>query len=811
MQSSEAFPGAGAIPHDKLSAAQLLPSSQLYSGSNSDASQLPVKAEADSSMNNVFQPTDTIDPSSLHVDNSSENGEDVVMKDKLLPKVKQVSKCSYCENNSAESLKTVPCLECGSRCHIDCIKCTASFKSKILLGDDFFHFKCFKCTDGNERFRRYHLSWVDVVHITLFNLTHNPAVRPLGIDASNQFGGEHGPQEYGDSRVYFHYKADVARFIDQHWSYFWTKSRGETWINSASSALSTNSTENVPEDGRFESGKAKYNRNGMWALTDDLRFPSSYDSLQQQKTRTIMYSFAEDGSLIELRTQAGSSRRKRRTETTPRAGNGRAKKSRAGSGALAGSGGISGYGGASGKRGSRGRREQRSAWSISMWPDIDNPQGPAHMSREETHAAAQFVIESDRLTVWNDKGYRMAKASHGVETGAWYFEAQILEPMRPEFNLRIGWSQISGELQAPCGYDVFSYSVRAKPCTRFHAAIGSPYGEEFGPGDTLGVLIYLPSLDDDEKQDLADRKWRPGERYRQFTYSRPEAQRPYHADSELPPLPVLSGSELVYFKNGKCLGPAFQKLYLGKYYPAISSYMGGKVKVNLGPEFKFPLPAVWHNDTPIQPISALEYTLPEPSEPKETGDSEVKDADGEANIATSELNNSTSKPNNAAGEIKDATGEIGDTSNESKGPMAEAKDSTVEAKDSTAIKPTVEANGTISEGKDTTVATQDTITGEASNTVADAKSPLEPADPSLTTPITEGSKPADLEPEAPATENPPVSISEAMEIDNEPAGSKTGSDGSTAPSEELKTKLVLETQPESESTPSTNPLQDPAL
>ncbi|KAJ2743035.1 transcription factor, contains a PHD finger motif [Coemansia sp. BCRC 34301] len=575
----------------------------------------------------------------MAVDNSSENGDDIITKDKLLPKVKQVSKCSYCESNSAESLKTVPCLGCGSRCHIDCIECTANFKDKILLGDDFFHFKCLKCTGGQERFKRYHLSWVDVVHITLFNLTHNPNIRPNNAasinraradDPMGQFvSSEHGPQEYGDSRVYFHYKADVAKFIDQHWSYFWTKSRGETWINSASSALSTNSTENVPDDGRFESGKAKYNKNGMWALTDDLRFPSSYDSPQQQKTRTIMYSFAEDGSLIELRTQSANGRRKRRAEPTPKTGV-RTKKSRASgtpaslsAGNMAtGSSSGAHYGGeygsltnlaaASSKRGARGKRESKSAWSISMWPDIDNPQGPAHMSREETHAAAQFVIESDRLTVWNDKGYRMAKASHGVETGAWYFEVNVLEPVRPEYNLRVGWSQISGELQAPCGFDVFSYSMRAKPSTRFHAAIGSPYGEEYGPGDTLGVLIYLPALDDDERQDLADRKWRPGERYRQFTYSRPESQRPYNADNELPPMPVLAGSELVYFKNGKCLGPAFQKLYLGKYYPAISSYMGGKTKINLGPIFKYPPPSIWHKDMTVRPISDLEFTLPTP-------------------------------------------------------------------------------------------------------------------------------------------------------------------------------------------------------
>ncbi|KAJ2157762.1 transcription factor, contains a PHD finger motif [Coemansia sp. RSA 552] len=688
----------------------------------------------------------------MQVDNSSENDEDVVMKDKLLPKVKQVGRCSYCECNSAESLKTVPCLACGSRCHIDCIKCTEKFKDKILLGDDFFHFKCFKCTDGNERFKRYHLSWVDVVHITLFNLTHNPPVRPNrpgaggGVGDIDQFSSsEHGPQEYGDSRIYFHYKADVAKFIDQHWSYFWTKSRGETWINSASSALSTNSTENVPEDGRFESGKAKYNRNGMWALTDDLRFPSSYDSLQQQKTRTIMYNFAEDGSLVELRTQAANGRRKRRTDSAmSRSTSGRAKKSRAATGSMSGMGG---YGSSSGTTGKRGRkREVRSAWSISMWPDIDNPQGPAHMSREATHAATQFVIESDRRTVWNDKGYRLAKASHGVESGAWYFEAEVLAPVRPEFNLRIGWSQISGELQAPCGFDVFSYSVRAKPATRFHAAIGSPYGEDYGPGDTLGMLIYLPTLDSDEKQDLADRKWRPGERYRQFTYSRPDSQRPSYADSELPPLPVLANSELVYFKNGKCLGPAFQQLYLGKYYPAISSYMGGKVRVNLGPDFKYPPPAVWHNDMPIRPISDLEFTLPE-VKPEE--------AEPEAN---------STKANGVAANGTEPSAAV-PVASETKEPVvaeqAEAKDSGPMAVDPAPAAGTLPSDPAAAEAPPSDPAVASTLPSDPAAAIEGAQpeaangSPGDPkASEATPPPSTELQTKLVLEPTVPSTENP---------------------------------------------------------
>ncbi|KAJ2658758.1 transcription factor, contains a PHD finger motif [Coemansia sp. RSA 1199] len=792
MQSSEALQSAGVVPHAQssetlqsaggMSQAQLgeTLSPQVHSGPlNSDAEAI-APAEA------TPKQADANDSGTMHVDNSSENGEDVVMKDKLLPKMKQVSKCSYCENNSGESLKTVPCLECGSRCHIDCINCTAKFKHKILLGDDFFHFKCHKCTDGNERFRRYHLSWVDVVHITLFNLTHNPAVRPSGADPSNQFGGEHGPQEYGDSRVYFHYKADVARFIDQHWAYFWTKARGETWINSASSALSTNSTENVPEDGRFESGKAKYNKNGMWALTDDLRFPSSYDSLQQQKTRTIMYTFAEDGSLIELRTQATNGRRKRRTDTAPKAAGSRAKKPRAG----AHSGNDYASPGAGSKRGARARR----AWSIGMWPDIDNPQGPAHMSREETHAAAQYVIESDRLTVWNDKGYRMAKASHGVETGAWYFEAQILPGVRPEANLRIGWSQISGELQAPCGYDVFSYSMRASPCTRFHAAIGSHYGAEFGPGDTLGVLLYLPELDADERQDLADRKWRPGERYRQFTYSRPESQRPLHADDELPPLPVLAGSELVYFKNGKCLGPAFQKLYLGKYYPAVSSYMGGKVKVNLGPDFKFPPPAVWHKDTKIQAISELEFTLPEPA--KAAGEEQPAEVAGEVKPAEAvESANGVIPAETEAVDSGKPTEAVEMVGEDKPAELTEPKPDISEPAPVGSAEPKPEL--TTTQALDS-APTTDAIAEPTPEVAAESIEPKPVTDTDATPDVTQDESSVVMD----TTQDQP-SAESAVPADLGKQPSDSGEAKSSPPSAELKSKLVIDVHPTESSTDQT--------
>lgn len=51
-----------------------------------------------------------------------------------------------------------------------------------------------------------------------------------------------------------------------------------------------------------------------------------------------------------------------------------------------------------------------------------------------------------------------------------------------------------GNLQAPCGYDKFSYSWRSRKGTVFHQSRGRHYGDGTGyrEGDILGFYIHLP-------------------------------------------------------------------------------------------------------------------------------------------------------------------------------------------------------------------------------------------------------------------------------------------------------------------------------
>lgn len=57
----------------------------------------------------------------------------------------------------------------------------------------------------------------------------------------------------------------------------------------------------------------------------------------------------------------------------------------------------------------------------------------------------------------------------------------------------------AGNLQAPLGYDKFSYSWRSKKGTKFHQSLGKHYSSSYGQGDTLGFFIELPDTTETAK------------------------------------------------------------------------------------------------------------------------------------------------------------------------------------------------------------------------------------------------------------------------------------------------------------------------
>ncbi|CAL1287269.1 unnamed protein product [Larinioides sclopetarius] len=197
--------------------------------------------------------------------------------------------------------------------------------------------------------------------------------------------------------------------------------------------------------------------------------------------------------------------------------------------------------------------------------------------------APQLKVSDDRLSVTGEKGYCMARATHGVNRGTWYFEMTI-EDVPDGAAARLGWSQPLANLQGPLGYDKFSYSWRSRKGTKFHESRGCHYSEEgYGQGDTLGFLIHLPQIGD--KIPLPPiYKDKPLVKFKSYLYYEEKDE----VQLELKNMKPLSGSKIVFYKNGKNLGTAFENINAGMYYPAVSLYKNCTVSMNFGPAFKYP-------------------------------------------------------------------------------------------------------------------------------------------------------------------------------------------------------------------------------
>ncbi|ELK28859.1 Set1/Ash2 histone methyltransferase complex subunit ASH2 [Myotis davidii] len=181
--------------------------------------------------------------------------------------------------------------------------------------------------------------------------------------------------------------------------------------------------------------------------------------------------------------------------------------------------------------------------------------------------APQLKISDDRLTVVGEKGYSMVRASHGVRKGAWYFEITVDE-MPPDTAARLGWSQPLGNLQAPLGYDKFSYSWRSKKGTKFHQSIGKHYSSGYGQGDVLGFYINLPE-DTETAKSLPDTyKDKALIKFKSYLYFEEKD----FVDKAEKSLKQTPHSEIIFYKNGVNQGVAYKDIFEGVYFPAISLY-----------------------------------------------------------------------------------------------------------------------------------------------------------------------------------------------------------------------------------------------
>ncbi|KAF9578872.1 hypothetical protein BGW38_005125, partial [Lunasporangiospora selenospora] len=239
-----------------------------------------------------------------------------------------------------------------------------------------------------------------------------------------------------------------------------------------------------------------------------------------------------------------------------------------------------------------------------------------------------MFIDEECMTITTEKGFRMVRANCGVREGKWFYEVTIDRGGEPRYegkdgaHVRLGWARREATLQAPVGFDAYSYGIRDTTGEKVHMSRVIPFGEPFETGDVIGLYISLPP-DGNEKAFFKHRRLRKsfmfkGQLYFESVDYSPTKRYIEMAEYEATPIktnlekpvspPIIPGSKIIVYKNGVCQGVMWQDLLallpieqnakekdqlrfddgtLG-YYPVISVYRNGTATANFGPNFRYP-------------------------------------------------------------------------------------------------------------------------------------------------------------------------------------------------------------------------------
>lgn len=129
-------------------------------------------------------------------------------------------------------------------------------------------------------------------------------------------------------------------------------------------------------------------------------------------------------------------------------------------------------------------------------------------------------LSPDAMTVSTDRGFRSARCNMSVREGTWYYEVYVerCDGSRgvgkgtaggeaSNAHIRVGWGRREAIVDAPVGFDGYSYGLRDTDCEKLHLSRRKPYGEKgrhITTGDIIGCLITLPPRSEEAKARTRD-------------------------------------------------------------------------------------------------------------------------------------------------------------------------------------------------------------------------------------------------------------------------------------------------------------------
>lgn len=243
---------------------------------------------------------------------------------------------------------------------------------------------------------------------------------------------------------------------------------------------------------------------------------------------------------------------------------------------------------------------------------------PTHFRVSWEDRSPFIRVTQDGLRLQGEKGFRSARCNAPMREGRWYMEVKVelgsgdkaAGMKRKEgSHIRLGWARREAPLNAPAGYDGYSYAMRDKTGEKVHLSRPRPYGRAFQTGDVVGMYICLPPrrkperrdpydpahikreriaiefkgqeyfesleypqtkemialMDASDRSKATDAKSLPSSKKSATVKNVPSTGRGKGGDPEttpMRPVPTLGPQSYVaFFINGECQGIAFQDLY----------------------------------------------------------------------------------------------------------------------------------------------------------------------------------------------------------------------------------------------------------
>jgi hypothetical protein len=225
------------------------------------------------------------------------------------------------------------------------------------------------------------------------------------------------------------------------------------------------------------------------------------------------------------------------------------------------------------------------AAATAMTPQNSNSNGVVNGEGDDVPAVKteEKKAETDTdASISSSKSSSDSNSNSEVKAG----QQTPIAAYNPNAAVRVGICSKVGHLEGPVGFDRYSYGFGSKKGVKLHESTPVPYGEPFTWGDVIGCRVSLASFPEREALDAAEIKNGGDPEINDLQKVLANKVSLLNEGASLHP---LHGSEVEFYKNGVSQGVAFSDVFASVYYPAISLYMGGRVRLNCGPDFDFPV------------------------------------------------------------------------------------------------------------------------------------------------------------------------------------------------------------------------------